>query len=351
MEAYEPGRPIEEVQRELGLTHVVKLASNENALGPSPRALAALRQTLTGIHRYPDAQGTALKARLAAHLGVTPGHLVLGNGSDELFTLALRAYVESGDEIVVATPTFLIYRVIGQVAGARVRTVPLTHFRYDLAAMRRAISRRTRVVFIANPDNPTGTFVTASEVAAFMEGLSDDLLVVFDEAYYELADVPEFPKTLEYVCQGRSVLVTRTFSKAYGLSGLRIGYGIAPAPIAAALDRVREPFNVNALAQVAACAALEDRGHLQATRANTTAGRRTIVQALQALGLKFVPSVTNFVLIEIGPTAREVAQALLQRGIMVREMTAWRLPNHIRVTVGTPEETRAFIEALREVMR
>ncbi len=346
---YEPGRPIEEVQRELGLTDVIKLASNENALGPSPKALAALREALGGVHRYPDGQGFALKQKLAARLGVGPEALVLGNGSDELITLALRAYVEPGDEIVVADPTFLIYRLAGQVAGAVVRTVPLAQFRYDLPAMRRAVTRRTKVVFIANPDNPTGTYVTVREVAAFLDGLSDDVLVVFDEAYYELAEVPEFPQTVPLVRAGRAVLVTRTFSKAYGLSGLRVGYGIAPAAIAAALNQVREPFNVNVLAQAAAVAALDDDAHLEATRAYVRAGKRALLDTVEALGLRAVPSATNFVLIEVGADALAVAQGLLRRGIIVREMTAWHLDGFVRITIGTPDEMARLTAALREI--
>lgn len=351
LEPYEPGKPIEEVQRELGLAEVIKLASNENALGPSPRAVAAVREALGALHRYPDGRGYALKQKLAAHLGVVPEQLVLGNGSDELITLALRAYVEPGDEVVVADPTFLIYQLAGQVAGATVRTVPLQQFRYDLVGMRRAITRRTKMVFIANPDNPTGSYVTASEVAAFLQGLSDEVLVVFDEAYYELAEVPEFPQTLELVRQGRPVLVTRTFSKAYGLSGLRIGYGVAPAPIAAALNQVREPFNVNSLAQVAAVAALDDTAHLEATRAYVRAGKQAIIRVLDELGVRYVPSAANFLLIELGGRARAVAQALLARGIIVREMTAWHLDGCVRVTIGTPAETERFLTALRDTLR
>lgn len=347
--SYEPGRPIEEVQRELGVTDVIKLASNENALGPSPKAVAAIREALGGVHRYPDANGTALRQKLAARLGVAIEQVVLGNGSDELFTLALRAYVEPGDEIVVAEPTFLIYRMAGQAAGAVVRSVPLKQFRYDLPAMRRAITPKTRLVFIANPDNPTGTYVTAREVTAFLDGLTDDVLVVFDEAYVELAEVPEFPQTIPLARAGRAVLVTRTFSKAYGLSGLRVGYGIAPAPIAAALQKVREPFNVNALAQVAAAAALDDDAHLEATRAYVRAGRQALAQALEALGLRAVPSAANFVLIEVGAEARAVAQRLLAGGIIVREMSAWRLEGFLRITIGTPDEMARLIAALREI--
>ena len=349
IQPYEPGRPIEEVQRELGLAEVIKLASNENALGPSPKAVAAIRQALGQLHRYPDGGGFTVKQKLAAHLGVQPSQLVLGNGSDELITLALRAYVEPGAEVIVADPTFLIYQLAGQVAGAAVRPIPLKAFRYDLPSMRRAITRKTRVVFIANPDNPTGTYATAPEVSAFMDGLSDDVLVVFDEAYYELADVPDFPRTIPLVQQGRSVLVTRTFSKAYGLSGLRIGYGMAPEAIANTLNQVREPFNVNSLAQVAAAAALDDDAHLEATRAYVRAGKRALAQVLDELGLRHVPSATNFVLVELGPRAQAIAQALLRRGIIVREMTAWHLDGFLRVTMGTSEEMARLTAALREL--
>ncbi|MBI4314088.1 MAG: histidinol-phosphate transaminase [Candidatus Omnitrophica bacterium] len=347
---YQPGKPIEEVQRELGLTHVVKLASNENALGPSPKAVAAVREALAQLHRYPDGQGYALKRKLASHLGVDGSNIILGNGSDELITLALRTYVDPGDEIVVADPTFLIYRLAGEASAATVRTVPLRDFRYDLPAIRRAVNRKTKIVFIANPDNPTGSFVTASEVSRFMEDFPDDVLVVFDEAYFELADVPEFPQSLEYVKAGRSVLVTRTFSKAYGLSGLRIGYGIAPSGIVQALNQVREPFNVNSLAQAAAAAALDDKEHLEATVVNTRMGRKALFRAFDALGIRYVPSAANFVLFQIGARAREIARSLLKRGIIVREMGAWNLDGFLRVTVGTAQETEQFISELRDLL-
>ena len=345
---YTPGKPVEEVQRELGLSHAIKLASNENPLGPSRKALEAIRQTAGNLHRYPDSHCFYLTAKLASRLGVEPDQLVVGNGSDELITLATRAFVEKGEEVVIASPTFLIYRIAAEIAGAKLRVIPLKDFRYDLAGMRRAVTRRTKLVFIANPDNPTGTYVTRAEVEMFMQGLPQQVIVFFDEAYAELVDAPDYPDTREYLPR-HPVIITRTFSKAYGLAGLRVGYGItASRELAQALHKVREPFNVNSLAQAAALAALEDDEHLEAIRRLLREEKPKLYQALRDLGLEAIPSAANFILFHVGPKADSVAQRLLRKGIIVRAMQAWSLPEYLRVTVGLPEENRAFIQSLRE---
>lgn len=347
---YIPGKPIEEVQRELGLPSAIKMASNENPLGPSPKALEAVRQALPALHRYPDGSCFTLVRKLAARLGVEPEHLIVGNGSDEVITLAVRAFVEPGDEIVIAHPTFLVYKIAGQLADAAVRTVQMKDFRYDLAAMKKAVTSKTKLIFIANPDNPTGTYVTRAEVEAFMEGLSPDAIVFFDEAYAELADVPDYPDTRPYL--GRHpVIIARTFSKAYGLAGLRIGYGIAPRELVEAMHRVREPFNVNSLAQAAAIAALDDTQHLEATLRLLREEKRKLVQALKEMKFSCVPSAANFILFRAGPRAAELAQGLLKKGIIVRHMQAWDLPEFLRVTVGLPEENDAFIQTLNQLGR
>lgn len=344
---YQPGRAIETV-RGRGGRRVIKLASNENALGPSPLAVRAIRRALSTVHRYPEASYAALRRRLAGRIGVTPAHVVVGNGSDELILLVLRACVDPGDEVIVATPTFLIYELAARIAGARVVRVPLKAFRYDLPAMAAAVTGRTKVIFIANPDNPTGTYVTGREVARFLGAIPDRVLVVFDEAYAEFVDAPDYPRVLPWVTR-RAVLVTRTFSKAYGLAGLRIGYGVAHPRMIAYLERVREPFNVNRLAQEGAVAALGDRRHLQATRRLVWQGRRYLGGALAELGLRVIPSCANFLLVEVGDGPR-VARALLRDGVIVREMSAWSLPRFIRVTCGTAVENRRFIAALRRCL-
>jgi histidinol-phosphate aminotransferase len=344
---YTPGKPIEELQRELGLPRAIKLASNENPLGPSPKAIEAIRTALGNLHRYPDASGFSLVQKLASHLGVSPEQVVLGNGSDEIIVLATRAFLEPAEEVVIASPTFLIYRIAAQVAAAKIRIVPLQDFRYNLAGMRRAIRRRTKMVFIANPDNPTGTYVTRKEVEAFMEDLPDRVVVFFDEAYAELVDVPDYPDTRIFL-KRHPVIVARSFSKTYGLAGIRIGYGITHPRLASILHRVREPFNVNALAQVAAMAALDDRQHLEATRTLLKEEKPKLYAALKELGLTAIPSSANFILFHVGPMASQIHERLLRRGVIVRYMGDWGLPEYLRVSVGLPEENQVFIQTLRE---
>ncbi|MBI3615305.1 MAG: histidinol-phosphate transaminase [Candidatus Omnitrophica bacterium] len=345
--SYSPGKPIEEVQREYGLSRAVKLASNENPLGPSPRALEAIRRALPNLHRYPDSHCFYLVRELSRHWGLPPEQFLVGNGSDELITLAARAFLDPGDEVVIAEPTFLIYRIAAQIAGARVKVVKSKQFRYDLAGMRRAVTPRTRLAFIANPDNPTGTYVTKAEVDAFMEDLPPGVIVFLDEAYAELVDAPDYPDSRLYLDR-RPVILTRTFSKAYGLSGIRVGYGIGSPELIQAMQKVREPFNVNSLAQAAAAAALEDSEHLETTRRLLREQKPVLYRALEELGFSCVPSATNFILFHVGPRAGRLVQALLKRGIIVRDMLAWDLPEYIRVTVGLPEENQAFIQAVKE---
>ena len=346
---YQPGTPIEEVKRTLKLSSIIKLASNENALGPSPRAVAALRRALGGLHRYPESTCPDLRARVAKHLRVDPASLIFGNGSDEIIVLALRAFVDPGDEVVVASPTFLIYELQARACGASVTVVPLRDYRYDLGAMQAAVTAHTKLVFIANPDNPTGTYVTKRKLDAFLRGLPAEAIAFLDEAYYEFAEAPDYPQTLKRVSD-RPLIVTRSFSKAYGLAGLRIGYGIAQPALVAAMEAVREPFNVNSLAQAAAAAALGDTAFLARTQRLIREGRRYLTRELDALKLRSVPSVTNFILIRLGPGAASVAQRLLRRGIIVREMSAWKLGGCLRVTIGTMPENRKFILELKRCL-
>ena len=310
------------------------------------KALEALRQAAGSLHRYPDSACRALRERLAKKLSVAPESLIFGNGSDELIVLALRAFADPGDEVVVASPTFLIYELQARACGASVTVVPLKDDRYDLRAMKAALTAHTKLVFIANPDNPTGTYVTKRELDAFLRELPAQTIVFMDEAYDEFVDTADYPQTLGYAKE-RPVIVTRTFSKAYGLAGLRIGYGIAQPSIIAAMDAVREPFNVNSLAQAAAAAALDDAEFLAKTRRLVQEGRRYLTKEFDALQLRHVPSAANFILVQLGPGAANLATALLSRGVIVREMSAWKLSGCLRITIGTMAENRQLIRALK----
>ncbi|NQT00180.1 MAG: histidinol-phosphate transaminase [Candidatus Omnitrophica bacterium] len=346
---YLPGRPIDEVKRSLKLKRVIKLASNENALGPSPKAIQAIKRALSGVNRYPDGDCFYLKQKLARKLRLSPKNLIFGCGSDELIVLAVRAFVNKNDEVVIARPTFLIYELVSRIAGAKIKFVPLKDLRYDLVGMKKAISSRTKIVFIANPDNPTGTYVSKNELDSFLRGLPKDLIVFIDEAYYELVAKRDFPNSLRYINKG-NVIVARTFSKAYGLSGLRIGYGLSSPRLIDYMNRVREPFNVNSLAQVAALAALDDSRHLARTRRLLSRGKAYLYKNLRELNLSYIESVTNFVLIDAGKGAERIYQQLMKKGVIVRHMRVWGMNNFIRVTVGTMPENRRFIAALKQTM-
>lgn len=347
---YQPGKPIQEVRRELGLEDAIKLASNENPLGPSPKAREAIEGALGRLNRYPDANCFYLKHVLAKNFRLKPENFIIGNGSDEVIVLALRTLVNPGDEVVVSTPTFLIYEIQARACGARIITVPSKNFRYDLARMKKAITLKTKVVFIANPDNPTGTYVTESEILEFMSGISKKTLVFFDEAYFEFAkNISNFPNTLKFL-KDRNIIITRSFSKAYGLAGLRAGYGISSPELIGYLERVREPFNVNSLAQVAAVAALRDNNFLQKTLQMTKEGKKFLYAELEKIGMRYVPSATNFILVDTGRDSGGVFQAMLKQGVIVRDMKAWKLDNFIRVTIGTMKENERFVKVLKKVL-
>lgn len=348
---YTPGKPIEEVERELGLKDVIKIASNEHFEGPSPKALKAVRNSLSKINRYPDASAFYLKRKVAGFLGVKESNLVFGNGSDEVICLALRAFVGESDEVIIARPTFLIYEIASQVQNAAIKFVPLRKdLRYDLNAMKKAITPKTKMIFIANPDNPTGTYVTKKELEGFLKGLPCGIIVFLDEAYYEFAAYgrKDYPNGIDYI--GNNVIAARSFSKAYGLAGLRIGYGVADPEIISYMERVREPFNVNILAQAAAIAAVDDRAFLKKTLAHVNSEKKLMYGALDRMGLEYVPSATNFILVNVKRDCRAVYIDMLKVGVIVRDMKAWGLDNFIRVTVGTKIENRRFLEALNGVM-
>jgi histidinol-phosphate aminotransferase len=350
IEPYEPGKPIEELERELGIHDAIKLASNENPLPPSPRVQKAIEAALPTLNRYPDDSGFYLRQGIAKKHGVGAEQVVLGNGSNELIELIVRTFVKSGDEAVVPHPSFVLYPMVVQAAGAIRVMVMLKEYRLDLEAMARAITPTTKLVFVANPNNPTATIVTAEEVERFMSRVPERTIVIFDEAYIEFALGPDFPDTLAHVRQGRKVVVLRTFSKAASLAGLRVGYGIADADAVALMNRIRPPFNVNALAQAAALAALDDDGHTLECVRMIEAGRHFLYDGFKHLGLRYVPSRANFVLVDVGRNAGVIYQKLLREGVIVRPMTAFGMETTLRVSVGTPEENRRLIKALQAVL-
>ncbi|MFH1778064.1 MAG: histidinol-phosphate transaminase [Candidatus Omnitrophota bacterium] len=350
LKTYQPGKPIEEVKRQLKLKRVIKLASNENSFGVSKKAIRAVKKALPRVNFYPDSNCFYLREKLAKKLNLRGENLIFGNGSDEIILMALRAFVAPGEEVIVARPTFLIYEQASKVAGAKVITVPMRGFRYDLKKMKEKITSKTKMIFIANPDNPTGSYVTKTEVNNFFKGLPRHVLVYFDEAYYEFAANIDYPQTQRLIKTISNIIITRSFSKAYGLSGLRIGYGIAPELIISTLNKVREPFNVNSLAQVAAQAALDDQDFIRKTLKLTKIGRRFLCAAFKELGLFYVPSAANFVLVNVGRDSTKIYNALLNKGIIVRDMKPWGLERFIRVTIGQEKQNKYFVRVLREVL-
>ena len=346
---YQPGKPIEEVKREMGLQDVIKMASNENPLGPSPKAVAAIRKYLGNINRYPEGGCFYLRQAVAKKLKIKPEQLIFGNGSDELIELTLKAFVNEGDEVIVASPTFLMYEVASTAHGAKIKVVPMRYFKYDLKAIKDAITKNTKIIFIANPDNPNGTYIAKYELENFLKDLSDETIVFLDEAYFDFAEEQDYPNGLNYL-EKNNLIVTRTFSKAYGLAGLRVGYGVSSPEIIKYMEAVRDPFNVNSLAQIGAMGALKDKKFLSRSKKVVREGKKFIYAELKALGVRYVPSVTNFILIELGPKSGEVTEKLLKKGVIVRNMKAWGLENFIRVTVGKNSENKRFIKELKKII-
>ena len=347
---YQPGKPIEEVEREYGIANSIKLASNENPLGPSPKAVQAMRDKLEQLHLYPDGDCFYLKSALANKLGIDAERLIFGNGSNELIELAVRTFMRPGDEAVMAHQAFVVYQLVVQASGGVGTIVPLRNFSHDLVAMGEAMGPKTRIVFLANPNNPTGTIYRRDEWERFLQRVSPDVLIIVDEAYFEYVRDPDYPDSLKYHDHGKTLLTLRTFSKLYGLAGLRIGYGVTSKEIAGLLHRVRQPFNVNAVAQWAALAALEDHDHVSRSLEVNRQGMEYLSKEIVQLGLEHVPSQANFILLRV-ESGNTVFQQLLAQGIIVRPMAAYELPEYVRVTVGTMEENRQFIDALRKVIK
>jgi histidinol-phosphate aminotransferase len=347
---YEPGKPIEEVEREYGISNSIKLASNENPLGPSPKALTAIREKLDQLHLYPDGDCFYLKLGMAQKIGVEPENLIFGNGSNEIIELAVRTFTRPGDEAVMAEQAFVVYPLIVQAVGGKKKAVPLRHFTHDLAAIADAITAQTRVVFLANPNNPTGTIYRRDEWERFLGKVPSNLLLIVDEAYFEYVQDPAYPDSLRDHAEDRALLTLRTFSKLYGLAGLRIGYGVGPKKLIDMMQRVRQPFNVNAAAQWAALAALEDVDHVQRSLEVNRLGMEYLQAEFTRLGLEFVPSDANFILVRVGK-GQEIFKQLLSEGVIVRPMAGYQFPEHVRVTIGTMDENQKFIDALKKVIK
>ncbi len=346
---YEPGKPIKELQREYGIRHVIKLASNENPLGPSGKAIRAMRKAIREVHLYPEGSCHYLLIRLAKELDLDPSHLIFGNGSNEIIELLARGFLSEGDEVISSEMTFLVYPILSQVCGAGMKAVPMTKdYRYDLDGILRAITPKTKLIFIANPNNPTGTYVTAGEVESFLSKVPDHIVVCFDEAYVDFVDAEDFPKMLSFVKEGRpNVVVLRTFSKAYGLAGLRIGYGAASKEMVDYLHKVRQPFNVNSVAQAAAVAALDDSFFLWRTKWLVVRGRKFFYRKLKKIGLEYLPSQANFILVRMPADGQEVFQALLRQGMIIRAMGAYKLSDWVRITIGRRGQNAELIRLLK----
>jgi histidinol-phosphate aminotransferase len=349
IEPYLPGKPEEELMRELGLTHVIKMASNENCFGPSPAALEVMKTSLEKVHRYPDGNGYYLKQALSKRLGVRPERIILGNGSTDLIEIIARTYLEAGFNTVTADQTFLMYRVVTVGMNAECKTVPLQNFTFDLTAILNAIDDHTRLVYIANPNNPTGTIVKKDALESFLKRVPSGVLIVLDEAYFDYVDEPEYVSGLEFLDRFENIIVLRTFSKIHGLAGIRIGYAIASEEIIKNLNRIRPPFNTSSVAQAAAIAALSDTNYINYSRKTNREQRELLQNKLLELSIPFVPSLTNFVLIPL-PDAERIFKELLVRGIIVRSMRSLSCDDGLRVTIGKPEENQAFLEAFQSVI-
>ena len=348
IDPYIPGKPIEEVERELGLT-AVKLASNENPLGPSPLAVEAARRALAGSNRYPDGGSYYLREALAARLDVPREKIIVGSGSTDIIHLAASVLLGAGESAVTSQGSFPLYYIAIEKMGANLIAVPQKNYAFDLDGIARAVQKDTKIIYIANPNNPTGSIFDADAFDTFLQKIPEEILVVLDEAYYEYVEMKNYSRSLDLVRANKNVLVLRTFSKVYGLAGLRVGYGIGPVELIGAMDKIRLPFPVSGVAQAAALAALDDTEHVKRSLEANRAGLRQLENGLREIGVKFAPSVTNFVLVEVGGDADALAGELLKLGVIVRPMAWMGFPHAIRVTVGTREENEKFLNALQQL--
>ena len=347
---YQPGKPIEELERELGIVDIIKLASNENPLGPSRVVIESITGQLAELARYPDGSAYQLKDKLQAKLGIDPAMVTVGNGSNDVLELVARVFLGPGLESIVSEHSFVVYPLVTKSLGAELIVIPAIDFGQDLNATRAAISDRTRVIFIANPNNPTGTWVDKQSLLSFLDAVPEKVLVVLDEAYAEYVAEPDYPNGLELVDDYPNLIVTRTFSKAYGLAGLRMGYSVSHPDIADLMNRVRQPFNVNAMSLAAALVALDDEAYLKESVRVNNEGMKMLTDACDQLGLGYIPSVGNFLTIDFGCDAMPIYDGLLQEGVIVRPIGVYGLPNHLRVTVGLPLENKRFIDSLKKLL-
>lgn len=347
---YVPGKPLEELEREAGITGAIKMASNENPLGPSPRALEAIRQTLASIHRYPDASCYALKQKLSQELGIVPECIVPVNGSNEILELSVKAFLRPGDETIVPEPSFSLYAKFTQIMDAVPVKVPLKDYHLDLENMLRHVSAKTRIIFVNNPNNPTGTVVSRHVFDEFLNAIPEHVIIILDEAYREFVTTPDTPHGEDYLAGPRWVITMRTFSKAYGLAGLRIGYGIAAPELTRFLNKIRQPFNVNLLAQIAASAALDDQVHVQQTLAAVADGLRYFYQELDRAGIPYIPTQANYLMIRVNTSGDAVYQAMLREGVIIRPLTSFGYPDYIRINMGTLEENKRCMAALQKIL-
>ena len=347
---YQPGKPVEELQRELGLSDIIKLASNENPLGASPKVTSSLQSTFSELARYPDGSAFVLKHKLAEFLDVLPENLTIGNGSNDVLELLARVFLRPGFNAICSQHSFVVYPLATKVTGAELIEIPAKDFSQDLEATAEAVNELTRIVFIANPNNPTGTWVTRQEVESFLGKVPSHVIVVLDEAYFDYVEDPDYPNGIELFRKYPNVVVTRTFSKAYGLAALRIGYSVSNPEIADLMNRVRQPFNVNSLSLAAAEIALDDQEFVRDSVKLNNEGLKMLTQACEQMGLNFIPSVGNFISIDFGRDAAPIYDALLHKGVIVRPIAGYQMPNHLRVTVGLPEENARFVDALQAVL-
>jgi len=348
---YKAGKPIEELERELGLTQIIKLASNENPFGAGQKALAAIQAALPELGLYPDGSGYHLKTALAAKYALDAEQITLGNGSNEILELIARAFVTPELEVIFSQHAFAVYPIVTQAVGATGVVVPALNYGHDLDAMLNAVTAKTRVVFVANPNNPTGTLLSQASLEAFIGALPDTVICVLDEAYFEFVSQVEPVNSIEWLKKFPNLIITRTFSKAYGLAALRIGYGLSSPEIADILNRVRQPFNNNSLALVAATAALGDAEHLQKTVDNNTLGMAQLTDGFKTLGLEWIPSAGNFVSVDLKQSGQALYDKLLRKGVIVRPVGVYEMPNHLRISIGTPAENAVFLQALSDVLK
>lgn len=351
LKAYIPGKPVEEVQEELGLEEIIKLASNETPLGPSPKAMMAVEKELKDINFYPEGPCTLLRREMSKRLDIAKDMITFSNGADNCILLATSAFIDEGDEVVMGDPSFFVYQTATKIMGGKPIYVKLKNHTHDLSAMMDHVGKKTKLIFVCNPNNPTGTIVRKDELDRFVSRLPDHTILVMDEAYFEFASDEDYPDGLTYIKKGNNVISLRTFSKIYGIAGLRIGYALASSEIISVLNRVREPFPVSRVAQAGALAALGDDDYRGRVLKNNEEGKTFLSEELQKMGLICTPSQTNFIFVDLRSDAENVFQALLKKGIIIRPGSLWNCPTCARITIGTPEQNKKFIEALKECFR